>query len=186
MQKRIKRFAAVIITAAGVLSSASIAKAEDVTGGGASFPVQFLTPAIAEFNRTFNHNFTYTSTGSGTGKRNFRNETFKFAGTDSAVGATELPSFGWNYVPYVAGAIGIAYRLDEAKGATISLSPQTINGIFGGTVENWNHPSIAADIKANPPWANTKKKSDVRGATRCGKTFHVLRPRSPCRCFLRP
>ncbi|MEY3364143.1 MAG: hypothetical protein RLZZ538_1687, partial [Actinomycetota bacterium] len=35
MQKRIKRFAAVIITAAGVLSSASIAKAEDVTGGGA-------------------------------------------------------------------------------------------------------------------------------------------------------
>ena len=165
MQKRIKRFAAVIITAAGVLSSASIAKAEDVTGGGASFPVQFLTPAIAEFNRTFNHNFTYTSTGSGTGKRNFRNETFKFAGTDSAVGATELPSFGWNYVPYVAGAIGIAYRLDEAKGATISLSPQTINGIFGGTVEKWNHPSIAADIKANPPWANTKKKSDVRGAT---------------------
>lgn len=165
MQKRIKRFAAVVITAAGVLSSASIAKAEDVTGGGASFPVQFLTPAIAEFNRTFNHNFTYTSTGSGTGKRNFRNQTFKFAGSDSAVGPAELPSFGWNYVPYVAGAIGIAYRLDEVKGATISLSPATLNGIFGGTVEKWNHPSIAADIKSNPPWANQKKKSDVRGAT---------------------
>lgn len=165
MQKRIKRFAAVVITAAGVLSSASIAKAEDVTGGGASFPVQFLTPAIAEFNRTFNHNFTYTSTGSGTGKRNFRNETFKFAGSDSAVGPAELPSFGWNYVPYVAGAIGVAYRLDEVKGATISLSPATLNGIFGGTVEKWNHPSIAADIRANPPWANQKKKSDVRGAT---------------------
>ncbi|MFZ9925400.1 MAG: substrate-binding domain-containing protein [Ilumatobacteraceae bacterium] len=165
MQKRFKRFAAVAITAASVLSSASIAKAEDVTGGGASFPVQFLTPAIAEFNRTFGHNITYTSTGSGTGKRNFKSGTFKFAGTDSAVGSSDTPSFGWNYVPYLAGAIGIAYRLDEVKGATISLSPQTINGIFGGTIEKWNHPSIAADVRANPPWSNTKKKSDVRGAT---------------------
>lgn len=165
MKNRMKRLVAVLITAAGVLSTASVAKAEDVTGGGASFPVQFLTPAIAEFNRTFGHNLTYTSTGSGTGKRNFKNETFKFAGTDSAVGSSDLPSFEWNYIPYVAGAIAVAYRLDELQGATLSLSPQTINGIFGGTVERWDHPSIAADIKANPTWANTKKKSDVRGAT---------------------
>ena len=71
MNNRMKRFVAVLITAAGVLSSASIAKAEDVTGGGASFPVQFLTPAIAEFNKVYSHNLTYTSTGSGTGKKNF-------------------------------------------------------------------------------------------------------------------
>ncbi|MGA0794365.1 MAG: substrate-binding domain-containing protein [Ilumatobacteraceae bacterium] len=165
MQKRFKRCVAAAIAAAGVLSAAPVARAVDVTGGGASFPVQFLTPALAEFNRTFGHNLTYTSTGSGTGKRNFKAGTFKFAGTDSAVGSSDTPSFGWNYVPYLAGAIGIAYRLDEVKGATISLSPQTINGIFGGTIEKWNHPSIAADVRANPPWSNTKKKSDVRGAT---------------------
>lgn len=165
MKNRMKRLVAVLVTAAGVLSTASVAKAEDVTGGGASFPVQFLTPAIAEFNKTFSHNLTYTSTGSGTGKRNFKNETFKFAGTDSAVGSADLPSFDWTYIPYVAGAIAVAYRLDELQGATLSLSPQTINGIFGGTIETWDHPSIAADIKANPTWANSKKKSDVRGAT---------------------
>lgn len=118
-----------MITAASVLSSASIAKAENVTGGGASFPVQFLTPAIAEFNKTFGHNLTYTSTGSGTGKKNFKSGTFKFAGTDSAVGSKDLPTFGWTYIPYVAGAIAIAYRLDELGGATLSLSPGTINEI---------------------------------------------------------
>jgi phosphate transport system substrate-binding protein len=165
MNKRAKRFVAVMIATAGVLSTSSVAKAEDVTGGGASFPVSFLTPAIAEFNKTYGHNLTYTSTGSGTGKKNFKATTFKFAGTDSAVGSADLPSFGWNYVPYVAGAIAVGYRLDELKGVTLSLSPTSINGIFGGIISNWNDPSIARDLKLNPAWANSKKKSDVKGAT---------------------
>ncbi len=165
MKKRTKRFVAVMIATAGVLSTSSIAKAEDVTGGGASFPVSFLTPAIAEFNKTYGHNLTYTSTGSGTGKKNFKAGTFKFAGSDSAVGSADLPSFGWNYVPYVAGAIAIGYRLDELKGATLSLSPNTINGIFGGTIDKWNHPAIQSDVNLSPPWGNTKKKSDVKGAS---------------------
>lgn len=165
MKFRMKRLVAVLVAAAGVLTTASVAKAEDVTGGGASFPVSFLTPAIAEFNKTYGHNLTYTSTGSGTGKKNFKAGTFKFAGTDSAVGSADLPSFEWTYIPYVAGAIAVAYRLDELKGVTLNLSPQTMNGIFGGTIETWNHPSIVADMKANPAWANSKKKSDVKGAT---------------------
>jgi ABC-type phosphate transport system substrate-binding protein len=165
MNKRVKHFAAVVLATAGVLSTASIAKAEDVTGGGASFPVSFLTPAIAEFNKTYGHNLTYTSTGSGTGKKNFKAQTFKFAGSDSAVGSSDLPSFGWNYVPYVAGAIAIGYRLDELKGATLSLSPTSINGIFGGTISTWNHPAIQSDVNLSPPWGNTKKKSDVRGVS---------------------
>ncbi len=165
MNKRVKHFVAIVIAAAGVLSTSSIAKAEDVTGGGASFPVSFLTPAIAEFNKTYGHNLTYTSTGSGTGKKNFKASTFKFAGTDSAVGSSDLPSFGWTYVPYVAGAIAIGYRLDELKGATLSLSPSSINGIFAGLISTWNHPSIQNDLNNNPTWGNSKKKSDVKGAT---------------------
>ena len=165
MKKRNQRITALCLAVASVLSSASMVKAEDVSGGGASFPVKFLTPAIAEFNRTYNHNITYTSTGSGTGKSNFKSGTFKFAGTDSAVEPAKLPSFGWTYIPYVASAIAVAYRLDELKGVTLSLSPATINGIFGGTIDNWNHPSIAQDLKLNPTWANSKKKSDVKGAS---------------------
>jgi len=166
MNKRVKHFVAIMIAAAGVLSTSSIAKAkESIPAGGASFPVSFLTPAIAEFNKTYDQDITYTSTGSGTGKKNFKATTFKFAGTDSAVGSSDLPSFGWTYVPYLAGAIAIGYRLDELKGATLSLSPATINGIFGGVISKWNDPSIANDIKTNPTWGNSKKKSDVKGAT---------------------
>jgi ABC-type phosphate transport system substrate-binding protein len=160
-----KKFVAVAVAAAGVLGAAPAAHATSVTGGGASFPLQFITPAIAEFNRLNGTNLTYTSTGSGTGKRNFRSGTFKFAGTDSAVSAAETPAFDWTYIPYVAGPIGIGYRLDELQGVSLSLSKDTINGIFAGLIDNWNHPSIAADMKINPSWANSKKRSDVKGAT---------------------
>ena len=160
-----RKLIATAVVVAGVLSSTSVAKAEDVTGGGASFPYTFLVSAIAEFNKTTGHNLTYTSTGSGTGKRNFKAGTFKFAGTDSAVGSSDVPSFGWTYVPYLAGATAIAYRLDELKGATLSLSKDTINGIFSGTITSWNDPNIAADMKISPAFANQKKKSDVKGAS---------------------
>ncbi|NDB18633.1 MAG: hypothetical protein EB027_05145, partial [Actinobacteria bacterium] len=123
------------------------------------------TPAIAEFNKTTGHNLTYTSTGSGTGKRNFKAGTFKFAGTDSAVTGSDIPTFGWTYVPYLAGATAIAYRLDEIKGATLSLSKDTLNGIFAGLITNWNDPNIAADMKISPAFANQKKKSDLKGAS---------------------
>jgi hypothetical protein len=46
MNKRVKHFVAVVLATAGVLSTASIAKAEDVTGGGASFPVSFRSVNI--------------------------------------------------------------------------------------------------------------------------------------------
>lgn len=160
-----KKLLATAVVAASVLTTASVAKAEDVTGGGASFPVTFLTSAIAEFNKTTGHNLSYTSTGSGTGKRNFRAGTFKFAGTDSAVTGADIPTFEWTYVPYLAGAIAVAYRLDEAQGATLSLSKDTLNGIFAGLITKWNDPSIAADQKISPSWANQKKKSDLKGAT---------------------
>jgi len=160
-----KRVVAFGVALAATFASGTVANAESATGGGASFPVQFLTPAIAEYNAARNHSLTYTSTGWGTGKRNFKSGTFKFAGTDSAVTGSDIPTFGWTYVPYVAGAIGIGYRLDELGGATLSLSADSINGIFSGTITNWNDSRIAADMRANPTWANSKKKSDVRGAT---------------------
>ena len=36
---------------------------------------------------------------------------------------------------------------------------------FGGTITKWNDPSIVNDLKSNPLWANSKKKSDLKGAS---------------------
>ncbi|MGA0821092.1 MAG: substrate-binding domain-containing protein, partial [Ilumatobacteraceae bacterium] len=103
--------------------------------------------------------------GSWKGKRDFKARLTSFGCSDSAVATKDEASFDWVYVPYVGGAIAVAYRLDELKGATLSLSEGTINGIFGGVITKWNDPAIVADMKKSPTWANSKKKSDLKGAT---------------------
>lgn len=155
------------IVVAASLATGSVALAESATGSGATFPQQFQASATVAFNAATGHNVSYANPGGGSskGKADFKAGLTDFGGSDSAVTAAQAASFDWVYVPYVGGAIAVAYRLDELGGATLSLSPATLNGIFGGSITNWNDPSIANDLKSNPVWVNSKKKTDLKGAT---------------------
>jgi phosphate transport system substrate-binding protein len=162
-----KLFSTMSLAVAGALAFGSVALAESINGSGATFPQQFQASATAAFNAATGHNVSYANPGGGSskGKSDFKANLTDFGGTDSAVTAAQAASFDWVYVPYVGGAIAVAYRLDELGGATLSLSPATINGIFGGTITKWNDPSIVNDLKSNPLWVNSKKKSDLKGAS---------------------
>jgi len=158
---------AVAGTIAGLVASlgfSGVAKAESVSGSGATFPKTFLDACIPLFNQKSGHTLSYNGKGSGGGKTDFKNLLTDFAGTDSLVAAKDNPSFGWTYVPYVLGGIGVVFRLDELKGADLSLSSATVGGIFSGKITKWNDPKIAADVKANPVFANSVKKSAYKGA----------------------
>jgi len=157
---------AMAIGAVTSLSAGTIALAEDASGSGATFPQNFLASATVAFNAATKHNVTYANPGGGSskGKADFKANLTDFGGTDSAVTTAQAASFDWVYVPYVGGAIAVAYRLDELAGQTLSLSQGTINGIFGGTIRKWNDPSIANDMKTNPAWGNSLKKSGLKGA----------------------
>jgi ABC-type phosphate transport system substrate-binding protein len=148
------------------LATSSVALAESASGSGATFPQNFLANATVNYNAKTGHNVTYANPGGGStkGKSDFKANLTDFGGSDSAVTAAQAASFDWVYVPYVGGAISVAYRLDEIKGATLSLSAATVNGIFGGLITKWNDSNIAADMRANPAWANTQKKSGLKGA----------------------
>jgi phosphate transport system substrate-binding protein len=160
-----KRIAFVGMAVVSSLAVTSVAHAESITAGGATFPDTFIQPAIAEFNKKTGHTLTYAAKGSSDGQTNFRGGLYDMGGTDSAVSSSRTPSFGWNYVPYLAGAIAITYRLDELKGAQLSLSPGTSEAIFNGTISNWNDPRIANDMRQNPTWSNSVKRSGYRGAS---------------------
>ena len=167
MNKFRKPVVAIALALVGSLSTGSIALAESASGSGATFPQQFMASATVEFNKATGHNVSYANPGGGStkGKSDFKAGLTDFGGTDSAVTSTQAASFDWVYVPYVAGSISVAYRLDEIKGTTLSLSPATINGIFGGSITKWNDPSIVNDMKTNPAWANSLKKSALKGAS---------------------
>ena len=167
MQKLRKPIVAIALAMVASLSVGSVALAESASGSGATFPQQFMASATVAYNQATGHNVSYANPGGGSskGKSDFKAGLTDFGGTDSAVTSTQAAAFDWVYIPYVAGAISIAYRLDEIKGTTLSLSPATINGIFGGTITKWNDPSIANDMKTNPAWANSLKKSGLKGAS---------------------
>jgi len=162
-----KLFTSIALALAGTLAVGSAALAESASGSGATFPQQFQASASAAFNAATGHTISYANPGGGSskGKSDFKANLTDFGGTDSAVTAAQAATFDWVYVPYVGGAIAVAYRLDELAGATLSLSPATINGIFGGTITKWNDPSIANDLKSNPVWVNSKKKTEIKGAS---------------------
>jgi phosphate transport system substrate-binding protein len=164
MAFRHKAAAGLILGLTSSLAMSGIAHGANISGSGATFPKTFLDACIPLYNQKSGHTLSYTAKGSGGGKTDFKAGLTNFAGTDSLVAAKDNPSFGWTYVPYVLGGIGVVYRLDELKGADLSLSAGTIGGIFSGKITQWNDPAIAKDVKAHPVLANSVKKSAVKGA----------------------
>jgi phosphate transport system substrate-binding protein len=161
-----KVVAAIGVSVVASLATSSVALAESASGSGATFPQNFLANATVNYNAKTGQNVTYANPGGGStkGKSDFKANLTDFGGSDSAVTSTQAASFDWVYVPYVGGAISVAYRLDEIKGATLSLSSATVNGIFAGLITKWNDTNIAADMRANPAWSNSQKKSGLKGA----------------------
>jgi phosphate transport system substrate-binding protein len=168
-----KSFRKVIATTAlvvvGSMSVATMASAESLSGSGATFPQTFQASATVEYTKITGNTITYANPGGGSskGKSDFFANLTDFGGTDSSVSSTQSGStaFPWVYVPYVAGATAVAYRLDEIKGSTLNLSIPTVAGIFDGTIKMWNDPAIVADMAANPIWANSTQKSGFKGAS---------------------
>ena len=164
-----KVIASTALVVVGSMSVATMASAESINGSGATFPQTFQAAATVEYTKGSGHTVTYANPGggSGKGKTDFFSNLTDFGGSDSAVSSTQSGStaFPWVYVPYVAGGISVAYRLDEIKGSTLNLSIPTVAGIFDGTIKMWNDPAIVADMKANAIWANSTKKSAYKGAS---------------------
>lgn len=174
-----RRIIALIAGSAMAASTIAIAMpaqaAETIPGGGASFPAVFLQQCAADFNGSQNNfTITYTSTGSGTGKGNFSKGTFVFGQTDSKYSSGE-PTFDWEYIPNVGGAITVPINLKNSQtgrslGSSIQLKRTTLAKIFGGQITTWNHPEILKDnarIAKGIPATNItiSYRSDSSGTT---------------------
>lgn len=174
-----RRTLAILASAAVAVSTVALAAparaAENVPGGGASFPSVFMQQCAADYNGSQgNFTVTYTSTGSGTGKGNFAKGTFVYGQTDSAY-TSGAPTFDWEYIPNVGGAVAIPINLKNAKtgrtlGSSIQLKQVTLAKIFAGAITTWNHaeikkdnPRIASALPATP--ITISYRSDASGTT---------------------
>ena len=171
-----RRTLAILASAAVAASTVAIAApahaANTISGGGASFPYPFLNACAADFNASqSNFDIQYTSTGSGTGKANFTKGQFVYAQTDSKYSSGE-PTFSWEYIPNVGGAIAFPIKLTSTTtkrtlGSSIQLKRTTLAKLLSGNLTTWRAPEI---LKDNPRIAASIPNVPVTVAYRSGNS----------------
>ena len=147
------------LIAAGFMAvSTAPAYAVDLTGSGASFVDPLLQACKAGYAKATNHSYVYTSTGSGTGRRNADSKLGDFWFTDTPHTASTKRSTVF-HAPIVAAPISVLVNLPAKK--DLYLSPETVAKIFAGEITKWNDPAIVADN--NRSVTTTVYRKDAQG-----------------------
>jgi len=123
---------------------ATPANAVDLVGSGATFPENLIADCKAGFATTTSHTYQYSGIGSSGGRTNAINGLGNFWFSDGIFPAATKPAT-IKHAPIVAGPIAIVYNLNGNAGKTLSLSADTIAGIFSGKITRWNDPAIVKD-----------------------------------------
>lgn len=145
-----------MVTTVALVSSVGVGavKAETITAGGASFPLNIIEECRSSFptNKRFNpqgHSVDYSSVGSGSGRSGFFRGQYIFGMTDALVSARDAgrrDTGTYKFIPLIGGAIGVAYRVDGVS-QQLKMSQATIAKIFAGQITKWN----AAEIRTDNP-----------------------------------
>jgi phosphate transport system substrate-binding protein len=150
---------AMALIAAGFMAvSTAPAYAVDLTGSGASFVDPLLQACKAGYAKATNHSYVYTSTGSGTGRRNADSKLGDFWFSDTPHTAATKRSTVF-HAPIVAAPISVLVNLPAKK--DLYLSPETVAKIFAGEITKWNDPAIVADN--NRSVTTTVYRKDAQG-----------------------
>jgi len=153
-----KKAKALVIAGLIAVSSATPAHAADLQGSGASFVDPLLQACKAGFAKATSHSYVYTSTGSGTGKKNSDSNIGDFWFSDSAHTAATKRSTVY-HAPIIAAPVAVLVNLPAKK--DVYLSATTVAKIFSGEITKWNDPAIVADN--NRSVAVTVYKKDAQG-----------------------
>lgn len=154
--RSLRAWAAVIGMVAAAASAVGESPADaapaDIRGSGSSYVAKAMDTWIADV-QVEGLSVNYNGLGSPVGLQQFAAEQMDFAGTEaeySALGENQDPNRGHQYVPDVAGAVGVLYNVVDKSGAKVDflrLSRRTVARIFMGDIARWSDPAITADNK---------------------------------------
>ncbi|MBC7464323.1 MAG: substrate-binding domain-containing protein [Actinobacteria bacterium] len=114
----------------------------NLTGAGATFPIPLLDACKAGFAAATGNSYTYTGGGSGAGRSASDKGIGDFNFSDTPHSASTRVATVI-HIPVIAAPIAVMYNMGSIK--RLNLSPETVAGIFGGTITEWNDPAIFAD-----------------------------------------
>lgn len=130
--------------AAVVMAGATLARAgASLNGAGATFPYPIYSKWFYEYNKSAGVAINYQSIGSGGGIQQLTAGTVDFGASDAPMTDDQISKVkpGVLHFPTVAGAVAVAYNLTGVD--KLKLDADTLEGIFYGTIKNWNDKAIA-------------------------------------------
>lgn len=139
MKKSFKKVAVTVTALSIILTPA--ANAAVLKASGATSVSGLIDKCKADYQSATGHSFDYPGGGSGAGKTAFTNGTVDFAFSDS-VHSPLIPNE--IHVPTVLWPVAILTNLPGSN-KPVTLSTDTVAGIFAGTIKNWNDPAIVSD-----------------------------------------
>lgn len=117
-----------------------------LTGAGSTFIYPAMSRWIADFQKSNPQvQINYQSIGSGGGIEQLKQGVVDFAASDAVLSDEQLKAMPpLIQVPESAGPVCITYNLPSLK-EPLKLSPETLAGVFLGTIKSWQDKAIAKD-----------------------------------------
>jgi phosphate transport system substrate-binding protein len=128
------------------LGLAGSARAQNITGAGATFPDPIYKKWFQDYHaQNPGVTFNYNAVGSGVGISQYKAGTVFFGATDAPMTDADLSTTQPTvHVPTVAGAVVMAYNI-PGVGPGLKLSGPVIADIYEKKITTWNDPRIAKD-----------------------------------------
>jgi phosphate transport system substrate-binding protein len=129
---------------AALTAAATLARAADISGAGATFPFPIYAKWADAYKKETGNGLNYQSIGSGAGIKQIKAKTVTFGATDAPLKAKDLAEAGLEQWPMVMGGIVPVVNLDGVTSDELALDGKTLAAIFMGKITKWNDPAISA------------------------------------------
>ena len=143
--------------------------ATSLTGAGATFPNPLYVRWFDEYNKLCNVKVNYQAIGSGGGIQQHTKKLVDFGASDGILTAKQKQEApGTLMVPMTSGAVAVIANLEGVESGKLKLTPETLAGIYLGTIAKWDDPKIAADnagLKLPSTAITVVRRADGSGTT---------------------
>lgn len=140
---------AVALACLTIAASSIFGQSGSLTGAGSTF----VSPLMSKWSKEYHTlhpgvEINYQPQGSGAGRQQFIAKTVAFGASDAPLTDEQITQAGGAanvvHIPVTQGSVVIAYNLPEVS-KQLRFNPETIAGIYLGTIKLWNDPKITAD-----------------------------------------
>ena len=147
-----------------------LAKAQEITGAGATFPAPIYSKWAADYNKATGVKVNYQSIGSGAGIKQIDSKTVDFGASDMPQTDDVLAKKGQIQFPAVIGGTVPVVNITGIAPGQMRLDGQVLADIYLGKITKWSDPAIKA-LNPTLPLPDAAI-SPVRRADGSGTTFN--------------